>query len=142
MFSEITRIRPACARRPEVAMPIDRAKSFTTSFAMISVPNFYRSLALADRGLQQMQALAVERGDGRVVHLVGRDLEHLVFEIDRIAGGPRLETRLAILVEALAAAAGGRDMRGAGAHHRQRSHRGSRAGAGGVEFRFDQVARL
>ena len=30
MFSEITRIRPACARRPEVAMPIDRAKSAIT----------------------------------------------------------------------------------------------------------------
>src|SRR6266436_7227843 len=34
IFSEITRIRPACARRPEVAMLIDRAKS-PASFAMM-----------------------------------------------------------------------------------------------------------
>src|SRR6185369_11598313 len=33
MFSEITRIRPACARRPEVAMLIDLAKS-PPSFAI------------------------------------------------------------------------------------------------------------
>src|SRR5438477_5942100 len=31
MFSEITRIRPAWARRPEVAIPIDREKSPTSS---------------------------------------------------------------------------------------------------------------
>jgi hypothetical protein len=37
MFSEITRIRPACARRPEVAMPIDRMKSFA-SLAMVPLP--------------------------------------------------------------------------------------------------------
>jgi hypothetical protein len=34
MFSEITRIRPACARRPEVAMLIERTKSLE-SFAML-----------------------------------------------------------------------------------------------------------
>jgi hypothetical protein len=37
MFSEITRIRPACARRPEVAMPIDRMKSFA-SLAIVPSP--------------------------------------------------------------------------------------------------------
>ena len=37
MFSESTRIRPACARRPEVAMLIERAKSFP-SLAMIAFP--------------------------------------------------------------------------------------------------------
>jgi hypothetical protein len=31
MFSEITRIRPACARRPDVAMLIERAKSLPSS---------------------------------------------------------------------------------------------------------------
>jgi hypothetical protein len=36
MFSEITRIRPACARRPEVAMPIERAKSPPSSAMMPS----------------------------------------------------------------------------------------------------------
>jgi hypothetical protein len=34
MFSEITRIRPACARKPEVAMLIDLAKSLP-SLAMV-----------------------------------------------------------------------------------------------------------
>jgi hypothetical protein len=34
MFSEITRMRPACARRPEVAIAIERAKSLL-SFAMM-----------------------------------------------------------------------------------------------------------
>jgi hypothetical protein len=37
MFSEITRIRPACARRPEVAMLIDLWKS-PLSFAMVRSP--------------------------------------------------------------------------------------------------------
>jgi hypothetical protein len=37
MFSEITRIRPACARNPEVAMLIERAKSLASS-AMIGFP--------------------------------------------------------------------------------------------------------
>ena len=37
MFSEMTRIRPACARRPEVAMLIERAKSLPSS-AMIRFP--------------------------------------------------------------------------------------------------------
>src|SRR3977135_1029224 len=108
IFSEITRIRPACARRPEVAILIDRAKS-APSFAIITFSNSYLSLlfehdlfgkpvatfpdhalALADRGLQKMQALAVERGHRRIVHLVGGDLEHLVLEVDGIAGGPGL----------------------------------------------------
>src|ERR1700738_535205 len=78
IFSEITRIRPACARRPDVATLIERAKS-DPSFAMVSSPCLYPASALADRGLQKMQALAVERGHRRVVHLVGGDLEHLVF---------------------------------------------------------------
>jgi hypothetical protein len=36
MFSEITRMRPACARNPEVAIAIERAKSLL-SFAMVCV---------------------------------------------------------------------------------------------------------
>jgi hypothetical protein len=43
MFSEITRIRPACARRPEVAMLIDRVKS-PPSFAMMSLPQVFSGL--------------------------------------------------------------------------------------------------
>src|SRR5882757_7851378 len=70
IFSEITRIRPAWARSPEVAMLIERAKS-PPSLAMMFVLLPYPASALADRGLQKMQALAVERGHRRVVHLVG-----------------------------------------------------------------------
>ena len=88
-----------------------------------------------------MQALAVERGHRGVIHLVGRDLEHLVLEIDGVAGRARLEAGLAVLVETVATAIGGRDMAGRGAHHCQRPHR-SGGSAGLVEFRFDQVARL
>src|SRR6476660_4515990 len=147
IFSEITRIRPACARRPEVAMLIERAKS-APSFAMMPFSRFYpacclnriSSLTLADRGLQKMQALAVERGDGRIVHLVGRDLEHLVFQTDGIAGRPGLETAVAILREVLSATRGS-NMRRGGTRQRQRPRR-LRAGAGLVEFRLDQIARL
>src|SRR3978361_577901 len=103
MFSEITRFRPACARRPEVAMPIERAKS-PVSFAMTSSPQvLLRRSALADRGFQKVQAFAVERGGRRVVHLVGGHFQHLLLEADRVAGRPGLEACLSILPEAMAA---------------------------------------
>src|SRR4029077_20886668 len=121
MFSEITRIRPACARRPDVAIPIDRTKSLESSAMMLLLPD--HALALADRGLEKVQALAVERGDRGVVHLVGRDLEHLVLEIDGVAGRARLEAGPAVLVETVVAAIGRRDMAGRGAHHRELPHR-------------------
>src|SRR5689334_4568362 len=60
MFSEITRMRPACARRPEVAMLIDLAKS-PVSLAMVS-SLYPLASALADRGLDEAKAAAVERG--------------------------------------------------------------------------------
>jgi len=43
--------------------------------------------ALADSGFQEPQAAAVERGRRRIIHLVGGNLEHLVLEIDGVAGG-------------------------------------------------------
>src|SRR6476660_2887629 len=122
-------------------MLIERAKS-PPSFAMMSFPWLYPArcfLALADRGLQKMQALAVERGHRRVVHLVGRHLEHFVLEIDGIAAGPGLEACLAIERKALSAARWS-NMAGRGAHHRQRSRRSG--GGGRIEFRLDQIARL
>src|SRR5258708_25234849 len=139
MFSEITRIGPAWARSPEVAMLIERAKS-PPSLSMMLSSRPYPASAFADRGLQKMQALAVERGHRRVVHLVGRYLEHFVLEIDGIAAGPGLEACLAIQREALSAARWS-NMAGRGAHHRQRSHR-SGGGGGRIEFRLDQIARL
>src|SRR4029079_5673393 len=103
MFSEITRMRPACARRPEVAIAIERAKPLL-SFAMMRFPQLLsmisaqtrsafvarenrphtfpdHALPFADRGLEQMQALGIERGRRRVVHLVAGGLHHLLFEI-------------------------------------------------------------
>src|SRR5450631_2780250 len=98
-------------------MLIERAKS-PASLAMMSFSRCYPASTLADRGFEKMQALAVERGDRGVIHLVGRDLEHLVFEIDGIAGWPGLEPALAaVLLETLSGSRRG-DMRGAGAHHR------------------------
>src|ERR1700710_1313720 len=80
IFSEITRIRPACARSPDVAMLIERTKSPPSS-AMMS---FSYSSALSDGGFQQPEAAAVERSRGGIVHLVGGDLEHLVFQVDGV----------------------------------------------------------
>src|SRR3954465_15430843 len=96
MFSEITRIRPACARRPEVAMLIERAKSLASS-AMVGFPQGRNASAFADGGFQQPEAAAVERGSGRVIHLVGGNFQHLVFEIDRVAGRLGQEAALAAI---------------------------------------------
>src|SRR5436190_709174 len=79
---------------------------------MLPLPFSDHALALSDRCLEQVQALAVERGHRRVIHLIGRNLEHLVLEIDGVAGGTRLKAGLAILVEGVATAIGGRDMAG------------------------------
>src|ERR1700709_1974662 len=104
MFSEITRIRSACAFRPEVALLIERAKS-PASLAMMWFSYEAEVSAFSDGGFQQTEAAAVERGRRRIVHLVGGNLEHLVFEIDGVAGGPGLETALAAVAgEGLSAA--------------------------------------
>src|SRR5258706_16028924 len=117
-------------------MLIERAKS-PPSLAMMLSSCLYPASALADRGFEKMQTLAVERGRRRVVHLVSGNLEHLVFEIDGIAGGPDLEACLAIQREALSGT-GRSNMTGRGAHHRQRSRR-SGAGARRLEFRRGHI---
>ena len=71
----------------------------------------HRASAPADRGLDQAEAARVERGRRLVVHLVGGDLHHLVFEIDGVAGRPRPRSRRC-RVE-LEPAAAGRRRRGA-----------------------------
>src|SRR5204863_5869 len=111
MFSEITRMRPACARRPDVAMLIERAKSLPSS-AMIRLP--YAS-AFSDGGFEQPEAAAVERSRRGVIHLVGRNLQHLVFQIDRIAGRLGQKAVLAAVSPETLSAAGDADMGGAGA---------------------------
>src|SRR5882724_373277 len=84
IFSEITRMRPAWARSPEVAIAIDFRKSMLLySCALRACP--YRkagshfpgqALALAERGLDQPEPAGIERGRRLVIHLVGGDLEH------------------------------------------------------------------
>src|SRR4051812_28534440 len=139
IFSEITRIRPACARRPEVAMLIDLAKS-PASFAMLAYPS--GASALSDCGFDEPEAAAVERGHRRIVHLVGGDLQHLILEIDGVAGGAGQKAALAaVVVERLACSAGGRDVACGCAHHCERAHCPTHARPALIEFRLDQVAR-
>ena len=137
IFSEITRMRPACARRPDVAMLIERAKSLPSS-AMILLP--YAS-ALSDSGFEQAETAAVERSGRGVIHLVGRDLQHLVFQIDRIAGRLGQKAILAAVSPETLPAPGDADMGGAGAHHAKRAHRTADIRALVVELRLDQVGR-
>ena len=54
-------------------------------------PRLVQSLAPAERGAQHAEAAGVECGRRLVVHLVARDLQHLVLEAHRIAGRPRFE---------------------------------------------------
>ena len=89
MFSAITRMRPACARRPDAAIAIDLRKSTAALLAGLNLRTVSdQPSALADRGLEEAEAALIERGRGLIVHLVGGDLDHLVFEVDRVAGGP------------------------------------------------------
>src|SRR3569833_631505 len=78
----MTRMRPAWARKPEAAIAMDFKKSMVQPFAS----------TLAERGFEQPQAASVESGRGLVVHLVGGDFDHLVFEVHAAAAGAHLET--------------------------------------------------
>src|SRR5262245_8994761 len=79
MFSEMTRMRPTCARRPEAAMAIVLMKSICYLRAARD------PLLVAERRLQEAEAARVELAGGLVVHLVRRDLHHLVLEVHRVA---------------------------------------------------------
>src|ERR1700752_852370 len=118
MFSEIRRMRPACARRPDVAMLIDLAKSLASLDMVRSL--YPRASALADRGLDEAKAAAVERGHRRIVHLVGGDLQHLVLEIDGVAGRPGQEGALAGVMLETRPCVRRDQVAGAGARHRKR----------------------
>src|SRR5262249_39315019 len=85
MFSEVTRMRPAWARSPDAAMAIDFTKSMDYLRAVVVGAAAASGLA-ADRGFDQPEAAGVELGRGLVVHLVGGNLDHLVLEVDRVAG--------------------------------------------------------
>src|SRR6185437_8315768 len=74
MFSEMMRMRPACARKPEAAM------------ASVLMKSMSALLFLAQRHFDEAEAARVDGGRRLVVHLVGGDLHHLFFEIDRVAG--------------------------------------------------------
>src|SRR5262245_64418826 len=127
MFSEIRRMRPACARRPDVAMLIDLAKSLASLDMLCSLHP--RASALADRGLDEAKTAAVERGRRRIVHLVGGDLQHLVLEIDGVAGGPGQEPAPAAVMLEARSGVGGTHMAGGGLGHGQRRHATSERGA-------------
>ena len=84
MFSEMMRMRPICARRPDAAMVSDLTKSMPQPRAarMTFAP------ASADRELDQRETVRVERRHRLVVHLVGRHFHHLVFVGHRVAARP------------------------------------------------------
>ena len=102
MFSEMIRMRPACARNPDAAIEIDFKKSMGPSPDAADV----FQVAPAERRLDQAEAARVERGRGLIVHLVGGDLEHLVFEAHGVAGRPHLEFAAAIELELCSIARG------------------------------------
>src|ERR1700722_19323170 len=82
MFSEMMRMRPACARRPDAAMASDLMKSIT---------GFRRPLsALVGGELDEAQTVRVELRRGLEVHLVLGHLHHLVLEGHGVAGRTHL----------------------------------------------------
>src|SRR4051812_5351266 len=74
MFSEMMRMRPACARSPEAAI------------ARVLMKSMSALLLLAQRDFDQAEAACVDGGRRLIVHLVASDLHHLFFEIDGVAG--------------------------------------------------------
>src|SRR6202043_2397039 len=120
MFSEMMRMRPACARNPEAAIAIDLRKSTP---ALLLAARRPRS-TLAEGGLDEAEPAAVKRRDHLVVHLVGGDLHHLVFETDRVAGRAHLITAATVGREwGPAAGTGGAQV------HRVCAHQHRRAGS-------------
>jgi hypothetical protein len=86
------RIRPACARRPEAAIAIDLRKSMACSNTKSKKRAAKYASASAERGLEEIEAAGVERGRRLIIHLVRRHLDHLVFQVDGIAGRADLVT--------------------------------------------------
>src|SRR5437016_1867890 len=98
MFSEMMRMRPACARKPEAAIVSVLIKSTVPSSRLS------RS-ALAERSLDEIEATRVERRRCLEIHLVGRNLHHLFLEVHGIARWPNLEgARISVSVSWLAQA--------------------------------------
>src|SRR5438477_9067097 len=107
MFSEMMRMRPAWARSPDAAIAIDFRKSTAVLLAcwnLAACQDSYvfacpfrkagshfsgtcASTTLANGGLEETEAARIERGRRLVIHLVGGDLDHLVLEVDGVAGG-------------------------------------------------------
>src|SRR5437773_8342833 len=109
MFSEMMRMRPACARSPDAAMAIDFRKSTAVLLACCC------ALALANRRLDEAEAAGVERGRLLVIHLVAGDLDHLVLEIDGVAGRPNVEGGAGARLKLRSAACGSADVGAVGA---------------------------
>src|SRR3954470_8662437 len=138
MFSAMVRMRPACARKPDAAISIDLMKSI--SAAPYSCARAFRKVGaspFAYRGLHEAKTAGVERGRGLIVHLVTGDLEHLVFEIHRIAAGPDAALGAEFGDELRAASCPhARHVPGIGHIHRERGD-----ARGVVEFRRGEIAR-
>src|SRR5262249_10431649 len=134
MFSEITRMRPAWARSPDAAMAIDFTKSMDYLRAVVVGAAAASGLA-ADRGFDQPEAAGVELVRGLVVHLVGGNLDHLVLEVDRVAG--RTDLILVGIAAERRVAAEARDVARIGARQLQRLQPGRRH----AKVRRDQILR-
>src|SRR5215471_10732270 len=112
MFSEMTSMRPAWLRSPDAAIAIVLTKSI---FGLL-----FRRLP-AYRHLDQAYALSIQRRRRLIIHLVRRDLDHLVLEIDCVAGGANLEPAVALgLKLGRAVGIGAGVVRGTGLHQGNR----------------------
>src|SRR5580698_7875493 len=90
MFSEMTRMRSVCARMPDAAMSMEAVKSIAVLLAG----------RLAERGAHELHRLGVEIGRGLELALCVGDLDHLLFERDRVAVGAGRGVRRLGAVEA------------------------------------------
>ena len=69
--------------------------------------------SLADRGLEEAKPACVERGRRLEIYLVGRNLQHLVLQADRVAGRHHFEVVPAPQLEITRAAVRGGQVAGA-----------------------------
>src|SRR5690348_6634563 len=76
MFSEMIRMRPAWARKPDAAMVSVLRKS-TPSLLQTTLA---RS-AFTERSLEKIETACIERGGGLEIHLVGGHFHHFFFKV-------------------------------------------------------------
>src|SRR6476660_9772757 len=132
----MTRMRPACARRPDAAIVSVFKKS------IVALLPAHGRLALAERSLDEIKTARVERRRCLEVHLVGSNLHHLFLEVHGIPGGANLEgARTAVSVRRLAQA-DTLDMAIRRAHERNGYERPGSSERGFVELQRREIARM